>query len=188
MEDVAKQILNYLGNSHTKVERKQGFMGNYYSPLIDTIYIAEDFENNKLPSGAEKINKKAAELIVMCHECIHSVQSKLLHVLNTICANISLVLFLVYVAMTIFWISILWVKIATIVSLAVSMVIRLILEIGATNRSTKLVKEIVDGGIIQDVTDEDIQQGIEYIDKHKWIVFPQMILDKIIFLIVVIII
>lgn len=188
MENVAKQILNHLGNNHTKVERKQGFMGNYYSPLIDTIYIAGEFENNKLPSGAEKINKKAAELIVMCHECIHSMQSKLLHVLNTIFANLSMLLFLVYVVMTILGTSILWMKIATIVSLVVSIVIRLVLEIGATNGSTKLAKDIVDSGIIQDVTDEDIQQGIEYINKNKWIAFPQMVLDKIIFLILVLII
>lgn len=188
MENVAKQILNHLGNNHTKVERKQGFMGNYYSPLIDTIYIAEDFENTKLPNGAENINKKTVELIVMCHECIHSMQSKTLHVLNTIFANLSMVLFLAYVVMTIFWTSLLWIKIVTIVSLVVSIIIRLVLEIGATNYSTKLAKDIVDSGMIQDVTDEDVQQGMVYINKNKWFAFPQMVLDKIIFLIVVLIV
>ena len=79
MEDVAKQILKYLGNEHTQVERKQGFMGNYYSPLIDTIYIAENFETKEMPKGVENLNKKAAELIVVCHECIHSMQTKVIH-------------------------------------------------------------------------------------------------------------
>ena len=188
MENVVKEILNHLGNNHTKVEIKQGFMGNYYSPLIDTIYIAEDFENTRMPNGSEKINKKAAELIVMCHECVHSVQSKTLHVLNTIFANISMVLFLAYVVMMILGTSLLWIKIATIISLVTSIVVRLILEIGATNDSTKLAKDIVNNGIIEAVTDEDIHQGIEYINKNKWIAFPQMILDKIIFLILVLII
>lgn len=188
MENIAKEILKHLGNEHTKVERKQGFMGNYYSPLIDTIYIAEDFENTKVPDDAKNINKKAAELIVICHECIHSVQSKTLHILNTIFANVSMILFLVYIVMALFWTSSLWIKIATITALVTSIVIRLILEVGATNGSTKLAKEVVNKGLLKDITDEDIQQGIEYIDKNKWIAFPQMILDKIIFLILVLII
>jgi len=188
MESIAKQILNHLGNGHTKVERKQGFMGNYYSSLIDTIYIAEDFENIKMPNGAEKINKKAAQLIVVCHECIHSVQSKVLHILNTLFANFSLILSVIYVIIAVLSTSQLWFKILTISTVLFSVIFRLILEIGATNGSIKLAKEAVDKDLVQHVSNEDIQESIRHINKHKWFAFPQMVLDKIISLILLIII
>lgn len=188
MDNVAKEILKHLMNDHTKVERKQGFMGNYYSPLIDTIYIAENFENTKVPNGAENINKKAAELIVVCHECIHSVQRKSLHILNTLFANLSMILFLIYIVMAFLRTSLLWGKIATIIALVTSIVIRLILEMGATNGSTKLAEEIVARELVEGVTCEDIQASIEYINKHKLFALIQMVLDKIIFLVLVLIV
>ena len=61
--DRLENILKYLNNEHTKVERKEGFMGNYYSNLIDTIYIAEDFENSIVPETIKNMNKKAAEAV-----------------------------------------------------------------------------------------------------------------------------
>ena len=188
MESITKQILNHLGNEHTKVERKQGFMGNYYSPLIDTIYIAEEFENTKMPNGTEKINKKAAELIVVCHECVHSVQNKSLHLLNTLFANLSLILSLTYIIMAVLGTSQLWLKIVTASALVLSIIFRLILEIWATNSSTKLAKEIVDKELVQDVSKEDIQEGVEYINRHKWVAYLQMISDKTIFLTLVLIV
>lgn len=188
MENIAKEILKHLVNNHTKVEIKQGFMGNYYSPLIDTIYIAEDFENTNIPSGAENINKKAAQLIVVCHECIHSIQNKSLHMLNTIFANFSMILSVIYIFITLLGTSYLWLKIVATSTLLLSMAVRLILEVGATNGSTKLAKEAIDKGLVHDVSKEDIQESIEYINKHKWYAFPQMILDKIIFLTLVLII
>ena len=41
--------LEYLGNTHTLIVKKEGFLGNYYSHLIDTIYIAENFSDKQLP-------------------------------------------------------------------------------------------------------------------------------------------
>ncbi|MBQ8043747.1 MAG: zinc metallopeptidase [Clostridia bacterium] len=188
MENIAKDILNYLNNEHTKVERKEGFMGNYYSHLIDTIYIAEDFENSKMPEGANNMNKKVAELITVCHECIHSVQNKYLHILNTIFSNASMVLALICIFIGIFWISPLWLKIGTCMSLTVSIVVRLRLEVGAVNGSIKLSQDVVSKDMVEDVSEQDIQESVRYINTHKYLALLQMVVDKIIFLVLVLII
>lgn len=188
MESKVKQILEYLGNYHTNVERKQGFMGNYYSPLIDTIYIAENFENAEIPKDAKDMNKKAAELIVLCHECIHSVQSKCLHLLNTLFASISIVLSLVCIFIGVFWTSPIWLKAVTLTILALSIVFRIILELGAIKGSTKVAVELVKSGLIEDVSEQDIEEGEIYINKHRFAALMQMISDKIIFLILVLVI
>lgn len=188
MDSVAKEILEYLGNTHTKTERKPGFMGNYYSPLIDTIYIAENFENMSVPNGAENINKKAAELIVVCHECIHSVQSKTLHLLNTLFANLAVILFIVYIVTLLLDASVIWIKVTTIVTLVANIIIRLILEMGATSGSTKLAKEAVSRDLVEGVTTEDVEASTEYINKHKLFALMQMVLDKIIFLTIALIV
>ncbi len=187
MEELAKEILKYLGNLHTKVEKKQGFMGNYYSPLIDTIYIAEDLKNVKVQNGSENINKKAAELIMMCHECAHSVQSKGLHLLNTLFANLSMILSVICILIALLGTSKLWLIMVTSAALIASITIRLILEVGAINGSAKLAKEVVDNEFVQGVSHEGVQEGIEYIKKHKLFALVQMILDKIVFLILVLI-
>lgn len=188
MDNIAREILKYLGNKHTRVERKQGFMGNYYSSLIDTIYIAEKFENAKVPKGMENVNPKAAELIVVCHECIHSVQNKMLHILNIMFANFSMILAVICIFIALFSTSTLWLTIVSSALLLTSMVVRLMLEYGAINGSIKLAKEVVDKGLVADVFTEDIEQSIEYINKRKWSALIQMLLDKIVLLVIVILV
>ncbi len=187
MDSLIKEILNHIGNTHTKVERKQGFLGNYYSPLIDTIYVVEDFEKIKMPNDAKKINPKAAKLIMVCHECIHSIQSKKLHILNTIFANISLILSVVYLFIALVGTGQLWLKMGALATITTSIVIRLILELGATNGSTELAKELVNKGFLDCVSAEDIQESVEYIRKHRVVALTQMVVDKIVFLILVLI-
>ena len=188
MENITEEILNYLGNTHTKVEKKEGFMGNYYSHLIDTIYISENFENKEVPNDAKNINKKAAELITVCHECVHSMQSKYMHLLNTIFANTSIILAIICVIIGLFWASPLWLKITTSIVILISIVIRLILETGAVNGSVSLAREVTEKGIVSDIAVDDIEESTKYINKHKFLALIQMITDKIIFLILVIII
>lgn len=188
MDNIAREILKYLGNKHTRVERKQGFMGNYYSSLIDTIYIAEKFENAKVPKGMENVNPKVAELIVVCHECIHSVQNKILHILNIMFANFSMILAAICIFIALFSTSTLWLTIVSSALLLTSMVVRLMLEYGAINGSIKLAKEVVDKGLVADVFTEDIEQSIEYINKRKWSALIQMLLDKIVLLVIVILV
>lgn len=188
MDNIAKEILKYLGNKHTKVERKQGFIGNYYSPLIDTIYIAENFENTKVPEGAKNMNKKAATLITVCHECIHSVQNKFLHILNTIFANLSIIMSAIAIFISLFWSSPIWLKIMVATLLVLSIITRLILETDAINGSVKVAKEIVSKELLSDVSKSDVDESIKYINKYKLYALTQMVSDKIIFLVLVLLV
>jgi len=188
MEDIAKDILKYLGNTHTKVEKKEGFMGNYYSHLIDTIYLSEGFEKKETPVAAKDINKKAAELVTICHECIHSTQNKHMHLINTILSNLSIVLAVICIVWGVFWTSPVWLRIIAGVIIVMSIIVRLILEIGAVNGSVKLADEFVNKDMIEGVTKQDIEASIKYINKYKFMALLQMVADKIIFLILVLII
>ena len=188
MDSIARNILKQLGNDHTKIERKQGFKGNYYSTLIDTIYIADSYENTKAPKDAKNLNKKAAELITVCHECIHSVQNKCLHILNVLFANLSILMAAICIFISIFWTSPIWLKITASILLWLSIIIRLILEIDAINGSVKLAKKVVSSEQIMDVSSEDVDASMEYINKHKFSALMQMVLDKIIFLVLIVLV
>lgn len=188
MEALTKDILKELKNKHTKVESKEDFKGNYYSYLTDTIYIAKNFEEQKVPAKAKTINKKAARLVVVCHECIHSVQSKCMHILNTLFSNLSILLAIISIVVGVFWTSPAWLKIVTCLVILTSIIIRLILETHAVNGSIKLAMDIVSKNMVEDISKKDIQQGAEYMNKHKYLALLQMVIDKIIFLILVLVI
>ena len=188
MEVLAKEILNYLGNKHTKIEVKKEFKGNYYSYLNDTIYVAQNFVGGKSPNKAKNINKEAAKLVVMCHECIHSNQSKCMHILNLVFSNFSIFFTLIYIIVAIFSASALWLKLIAIIAILASIIVRLILEIDAVNGSVKLARQIVAKNKMRDVSKQDVAESTKYIQKYKCLALLQMISDKIIFLILVLII
>lgn len=186
MENITKDILSCLGNTHTKVELKEDFKGNYYSYFTDTIYIAKDFATQKIPSAVKSVNKKAAELIVVCHECIHSIQNKIMHILNTVFSNLSIILAIVCIFVAVFWTSSLWLKLIASTVITTSIIIRLILEIGAINGSVKLAESVVEKGIVKGVSKLNIETSINYIKSYKCLALFRMVLDKIIFLVLVI--
>ena len=184
MENLTKEILAYLKNEHTNVQLKEDFKGNYYSYLVDTIYISQNLEDKMTSPKNKEFNKKAAQLIVICHECIHSVQSRYMHILNMILSNLSIILTTLCAFWGILWTSPLWIKTLTISTLILSIIIRLILEIQAVKGSTKLALKFISNGI----TDKDIQYGVDFIEKYKYIEFFRMIIDKIVCLILVLVI
>ncbi len=188
MEKITKDILRFLKNEHTKVELKEDFKGNYYSWLVDTIYIAKNVKEQKVPTEVKNMNKTAAKLVMVCHECIHSVQSKIIHLLNIIFSNLSIVLAITSIVMGLFWTSLLWLKIVTCSLILTSIVIRLILEVGAVKDSIKLASDVVSKNMIEGVSMQDIEEASKYINKHKYLALLQMVIDKVIFLILVLII
>lgn len=188
METLTKDILKTLKNDHTQIELKEEFKGNYYSYIIDTIYIAKNLEKKKTPKSAKDTNKKLAQLVTICHECIHSIQSRVMHILNVIFSNLSIVLTIINMVLCIFWTSPLWLKIFASVIITTSIIIRVVLEIGAIKGSIKLASDIVEKSIVDGITKEDIQKGTDYIEEHKYVAILQMVIDKIIFLILVLVI
>ena len=185
MEQLTLEILRFLNNYKTKVELKKDFKGNYYSYITDTVYIAKGVSKKQVPHN---IDKNASEVLMVCHECIHSIQNKLMRILNTIFSNLSIIFSIICIFVGMFVDMPAWLRCVTGIIILFSIIIRLLLETGAINGSIKLAYEVVSKGIVKNVSIQNIEKGSEYINRHKYLALIQMISDKIIFLILVFII
>ena len=121
---IAKDILNKLDNKKTKSIFDKDIKGNYYVYLNNTIYLS-DRQNEK--SNYER-------LCVIAHECIHSIQPKILQNLKFV---VYLLLFFLKVNIQKFYLVYLIIAIF-------SLVIRTILELWAISRAPKLSKEYLE--------------------------------------------
>lgn len=188
MKNITETILNLLNNNHTKVEIKQDFSGNYYNCITDTIYISGKLQETKQTKRPKNINVNVARLIMLCHESIHSIQGKWLHLSNIIFSNLSIILTLVSIIMGLFWTNFLWTKLFGVVVIVASVVIRLKLELDAINGSVDLAEKLVLQEKIEGIRIDQINEGKYYIQKHKMLAILQMIADKIIFLVLILLI
>lgn len=135
-KELCLKIQKKLNNQTTKVKQVDNIKGNYYSYLTDTIYLSESDEDRK--SDEE-------QLVVLCHESIHSIQSKKKHILNMVLSNaeiiISIILILLLLNRSKYVAS---VSIFYFLILIASIVFRLILERNAVRESFKLANKIAE--------------------------------------------
>lgn len=189
MEKVAltKEILYLLNNHHTSVETVENVKTNYYNFVTDKIYLARKRNNSKYKKGLENANPFCGELVTICHECIHSVQSKWLHILNLILSNLSIIFTIIsFVLMMFFSKHIWWTAIsATIIVLA--FFDRLFLEINAITMSLKIAKKAMETLNINGVDKKDIAEARKIINKMMPFQIVRMLADKIVMLIIVVI-
>ena len=90
LEDNVKQMLSNVSNELAKIEVKEKVKSSYY--LF--------FNNTMILSAAQlKKNNCYENILLLSHECVHSIQKRLLHVLNFILANIEIILFIVCIVM-----------------------------------------------------------------------------------------
>lgn len=130
---IAKDILNKLGNSKTKLVYDKDIKGSYYVFLNDTIYIAKN----------SKSSKEYSRLTLIAHECVHSIQSKVMQVLNFGFANLEIFMFFIFVIMLVITKSNninQYVKIMYNIIAILSVIIRSILEIHASLQSIVITK------------------------------------------------
>lgn len=126
--DMCKEMLELLGNNKTIVKLDKDIKNSYYVFLNDTIYL----------SNRDKVNKSYYRISLIAHECMHSVQNKVLQIINFIFSNIELITFLI--SLTLILINsknIILLKSYLIINI-VSIIPRLMLEIHATIKSIKL--------------------------------------------------
>ena len=184
MEEITKDVLDYLNNNHTKVIEKEDFKGNYYSFLTDTIYLAKNFENTKIPKELEGVDKRAGEIIVISHECIHSIQSKAFHFLNVIFSNLTIVLGLICMLLTVFNSKNQIINVITEVIVLFGIAVRLFLEAEAVNKSTVVAREVVKKYNI-DIDSSDIDESEKFMNKTQYLALINMIKDKLIVFLIV---
>ena len=73
-EVICKEILADIGNEHTKLKLDNQIKNSYYIYLNDTIYLAD----------IKKVREIYTRVIIISHECRHTIQSKLLQKTNFI--------------------------------------------------------------------------------------------------------
>lgn len=137
---VCEKILKLLKNTTTKVKVKENLKGSYYAYITDTIYLPK-----------ENINEDVEErLIVICHECIHSVQSKKMHKINFILSNFEILLSIILLISICLKTSFLWILVLVyLTTLVFSIIIRVILEKDAVKRSFPLTMNVINKKVVK---------------------------------------
>lgn len=134
MKDKEKQcqkILDSLENVKTKIKLVGDIKGSYYAYITDTIYLS----NNNKKTDEE-------ELVILCHESVHSVQSKKSHMLNFILSNLEIAISLILILLL--WFknnNIILVSIIYSAILLATVIVRILLENEAVVKSFILAKE-----------------------------------------------
>ena len=163
--EVCNSILKKLNNNSTKIAEMSTIKGNYYSSINDTIYI----------SNVSKNASDENRVIVIAHECIHSIQNKVVQLANTVISNLYLILLLVTIILLFFKIDIIFILFPVML---LNIVVREYLELNAVTKS----KDVFLDYVKEYLSEEEIFNLDEYfskeINKAKYLYFFKIIFDK----------
>lgn len=141
--EICKQMLIILNNNKTNIKLDIDIKNSYYTFLNNTIYLCD-----------KEINKRNYQRIcTVAHECIHSIQSKILQILNFVLSNIELILFVISFICVLLKFNVILVLYSYILVNVIAIIPRLILEIDATIKSIYLSKKYMKNKISDDKLD-----------------------------------
>jgi len=186
-EKIAKEVLTLLGNNHTKLKGLEEIEVNYYNFLTDTIYLTTNVNKKKQAKGLENANPFCGNLVTICHECMHSMQAKTLHILNLILSNLSIVLAIVSIILILTIGKALWVSLVSVTIILAAILVRVVLELEAIKKSLVLSEQVLTKCNIENVKNKDIQQARKIVKRLMPLQVIQMVLDKLIMLVIVVI-
>lgn len=127
----AEEILEQNGNNTTKIILDGGLKNSYYLYINDTIYL----------SNRERNKRKYTRICLIAHECVHSLQSKILQRINFILSNIELISFAIVFILSILNIGKNYTTSIYAAIVVLSIIPRLILEIDAVLKSIPFAKK-----------------------------------------------
>ena len=139
---ICKEILEKIGNNHTKIVLDDEIKNSYYVYLNDTIYL----------TNKNKTKDLYTRLVIIAHECRHTLQNKNLQRVNFILSNVELVLFVIALVMIIFNIVPKIIIAVYLDCVLLSLIPRFILELDAVKHSVKIAKEYMDKRLSKDET------------------------------------
>lgn len=145
-EELTKEILSMLNNKHTKIVLDEDIKNSYYVYLNDTIYL----------SNREKVQNNSSRVVLTAHEVRHSIQSKVLQVMNFAFSNIELIAFVINVILFIFKKFSIINILAYLGIVIVSIIPRMILEFDAVINSIKITKNYLKQKMSKEKLDEII--------------------------------
>ena len=163
---VCKQILNLLKNETTNIKLDNDIKNSYYVFLNDTIYLCD-----------KEISKNGYQRIcVIAHECIHSIQNKILQAINFTISNIELIAFVISLICILFRFNINIVFYMYLILNIFSAIPRLILEIDATVRSINLSRKYMKSKI----DENELNSMIKIYKFQIWLLLPLFIISLLI--------
>ena len=157
--EIAKDILNMLGNEGVKIEQAKDTKTSLYIAITNKISIA-DMKNNY------------ARIQTIAHECLHSCQDRRLLLFNFIFSNINMIYFLIITILTICRIinnQMLQIAILMLFTL-IQFSVRSFLEIDAMTRAKFLAKEYMEKKTV--CTNEEKELLLKEYDKINKIGIP----------------
>lgn len=167
-QEICRDILNIIGNDDVKIEVEANEKSSMYVFLNNTIYIS-----NKEKKSKDKEKKEKSRLLVIAHECRHSVQYKGIQWLNFAFSNIEIILFALLVIAELFF-KLNGIMCYTYLSVAIlSIIVRMGLELDAVIHSVKIVAKYLTKN---DVKKQDIVDVVSFYKKEILKTLPMFVL------------
>ena len=142
-EIIAKQILAENNNTKTKIVLDGDIKNSYYIFLNDTIYL----------SNKNKASTRYSRLCLIAHECKHSLQSKILQVINFLISNIELIFFVLFAILGLLNFKNSFIPNIYYITVILSIIPRLILEFDAVYSSVRISEKYVEQKLSKDEAD-----------------------------------
>ena len=133
-EIIAKEILAENNNTKTKIVLDGDIKNSYYIFLNDTIYL----------SNKNKASTRYSRLCLIAHECKHSLQSKVLQVINFLISNIELIFFVLFAILGLLNFKNSFIPNIYYITVILSIIPRLILEFDAVYSSVRISEKYVE--------------------------------------------
>ena len=142
-EIIAKEILAENNNTKTKIVLDGDIKNSYYIFLNDTIYL----------SNKNKASTRYSRLCLIAHECKHSLQSKVLQVINFLISNIELIFFVLFAILGLLNFKNSFIPNIYYITVILSIIPRLILEFDAVYSSVKISEKYVEQKLSENEAD-----------------------------------
>ena len=142
-ETIAKEILAENNNTKTKIVLDEEIKNSYYIFLNDTIYL----------SNKNKASTRYSRLCLIAHECKHSLQSKVLQVINFLISNIELIFFVLFAILGLLNFKNSFIPNIYYITVILSIIPRLILEFDAVYSSVKISEKYVEQKLSENEAD-----------------------------------
>lgn len=151
-ESITKDVLQYISNYNTKVQKNKDKNEkiSYYNVNNDKIIIKDTQDL-----------KDCSRLIQICHECVHSIQSKKILKMNYIFSNINILYFLLTFLYFFYNNSYGTRMILLIIQLfifIVTFVLKIIVESDATYRATIVARDYLQNKVVDNAINEFIKK------------------------------
>ena len=153
--DIAKEMLEMLGNNSVQVEEQKNTKTSLYIAITNKILIA-DLKNH------------FARIQTIAHECIHSVQDRRLLLFNFIFSNITIICFTLGIVLTIcnIYTNYIFQLFVLLLLFFIQFAVRSFLEIDAMTKSKYLAKEYIeDTNLCTNKETEELIKEYEKINK-----------------------